>query len=75
MSVQPDPAVFPVSSQERSDEAIHLSFRGRMDCFRLRSMSYRGQVAEPVIGRRFRAAPLARNDDARIDAAALATGR
>jgi hypothetical protein len=24
-----------------------------MDCFRLRSLSYGGQVAEPVIGRRF----------------------
>src|SRR5260370_4379659 len=27
--------------------------RGEMDCFRLRSLSYGGQVAEPVIGRRF----------------------
>jgi hypothetical protein len=26
---------------------------GTMDCFRLRSMSYGGQVAEPVIGRAF----------------------
>ena len=35
--------------EERSDEAIYVS--GEMDCF-----------AEPVIGPRFRANPLARND-------------
>src|SRR5258708_39737029 len=31
--------------EERSDEAIHLSFRSAMDCFRLRSLSHGGQVA------------------------------
>jgi hypothetical protein len=38
--------------EERSDEAIHASACGAMDCF-----------AEPVIGRRYRADPVARNDD------------
>jgi hypothetical protein len=31
--------------EERSDEAIHASASGEMDCFRLRSLSYGGQVA------------------------------
>ncbi len=37
--------------EERSDEAIHVPVSGGMDCF-----------AEPVIGRRVRADPVARND-------------
>ena len=31
--------------EKRSDEAIHVSACGAMDCFRLRSLSYGGQVA------------------------------
>jgi hypothetical protein len=31
--------------EERSDEAIHFAACGGMDCFRLRLLSYGGQVA------------------------------
>src|SRR5262245_53100746 len=37
-----EPSCFPVIARRESDEAIHLSPRGKMDCF-----------AEPVIRRRF----------------------
>jgi hypothetical protein len=36
---------------------------GTMDCFRLRSLSFGGRVAEPVIGRAHSRDPLARNDE------------
>ena len=41
-----------VIARSESDEAIHVPASGDMDCF-----------AEPVIGPRIRADPLARNDD------------
>jgi hypothetical protein len=39
---------------QATKQSRFLNFRKRkLDCFRLRSSSYGGRVAEPVIGRRF----------------------